>query len=448
MVGLLLCILAFATTFAGSRYSLQRGLIAMLFWGYFWGILRANVPVTASYFLFDCGLVGFYAAQWKVLFVNQSKRTGLLKVWTMVLLFWPCVLVFMPFQHPLVSLVGLRGAIFFLPLILAGSMLTDEAILRLSTGIAAFNLVVLAFAAGEYALGVPKFFPENASTQMIYASNDVAGYQYLRIPGTFGAAHVFGGTMVLSLPFLYASWSQPRIERWTKIVLFAGMIAALFGVLMSATRLNFVIGGFLVLCMAFAGKFSFSSRAAMIAALAVLAFVASTNERFGRFKSLDNTEQITDRIHGSVNRGFWEVMYEYPMGNGLGGGGTNIPYFLQGLVRNPVAIESEYGRIMLETGIVGLALWAAFIAWFVVGSAAFEPGPWKTGRRVAWVCCIAYFGVGMIGTGMLTSVPSTALLLIYVGWVAVRPASSIAILSSPAKYRAVRYRVQRTAGIA
>ena len=53
------------------------------------------------------------------------------------------------------------------------------------------------------------------------------------------------------------------------------------------------------------------------------------------------------------------------MGNGLGGGGTSMPYFLESQVRHPVQIENEYGRIMLEEGLPGLALWLGLILWTV-----------------------------------------------------------------------------------
>jgi hypothetical protein len=439
MLALALCVAAFLSTLLAGRRSLAWGLITMLFWGYFWGIFRANFPTTASYFVFDSSLLGFYGGRGKMLFGDNSARVSTLKMWTLVLIIWPCILVFMPMQHPLVSLVGLRGNVFFMPMILAGAVLADETILTLSTGLAVLNLMAVAFATGEYVLGVPTFYPLNAATQLIYMSNDVAGYQYLRIPGTFGTAHVFGGTMVTSLPFLYGAWSHPETGGWKRILLLAGMIAALMGVMMSSTRLHFVIAAALVLCMVVSGKFSFSSRAVILGVMLILGIVASTNERFGRFKSLGDSEGVNNRIHGSVNRGFWEILNEYPMGNGLGGGGTSIPFFLQDLVRQPVAMENEYARILLETGIVGLALWAGFIIWFVLGSAAFVRDLWRPSRRIGWVCCIGYFGVGMIGIGMLTAVPQTALMLLLLGWVGARPATGLALQDSTPRFAAPGY---------
>jgi hypothetical protein len=110
------------------------------------------------------------------------------------------------------------------------------------------------------------------------------------------------------------------------------------------------------------------------------------------------------------------------MGNGLGGGGTSMPFFLISRVRTPIIMENEYGRILLETGVIGLLIWVAFIATFLFGSAAFARGSWHSARRVGWVISCFYFVTGMMGLGMLTAIPQTVLMLLAVGWVMARPA--------------------------
>jgi hypothetical protein len=417
MIGILLCLIALISTLLISRRSLPGGLSALLAWGFGYGIIRANVPQAASHFIFDAGVLGLYIGQFKAIFARSDPRLQTLRVWVGALALWPCVVAFMPLQTPLVSLVGLRSSIFFLPMILIGGALDGPTLKRVAQALAILNLVALVFAGGEYFLGVPTFYPLNETTELIYASNDVAGYQYLRIPGTFVTAHVFGGTMVMTLPLLFGCWTQQEFGKWKRLLMLGGMMAALLGVLLSSTRLNFVIGAAAGITMVVAGKFSTRNRLIILGALMALGIAASMNERFGRFKSLTDGDAVTERIHGSVNRGFWEILYEYPMGNGLGGGGTSMPYFLADQVRQPMIMESEYSRILLETGIVGLATWIAFIAWFIAGSQAFAPGNWRSGRLVAWVCCLGYFGVGMIGIGMMTAVPQTVLMLISVGWV-------------------------------
>src|SRR6202042_3203716 len=136
------------------------------------------------------------------------------------------------------------------------------------------------------------------------------------------------------------------------------------GVLLSATRMNFVISAVLVLVAIWNGHMKVSRRAIFVLLVVTMVAVAVNNPRFQRFKSLSDTDAVQERIAGSVNRGFFDILIEYPMGNGLGGGGTNMPFFLQGRVRNPVAMENEYARILSEQGVIGLLLWVGFLGWF------------------------------------------------------------------------------------
>ena len=128
---------------------------------------------------------------------------------------------------------------------------------------------------------------------------------------------------------------------------------------------------------------------------------------------------MEERISGSVNRSFFEILVEYPMGNGLGGGGTSMPYFLEGQVRNPIGLENEYARILSEQGVIGLLLWVSFVIWFLSRfKKVFARGPWATCRRLVWCLSVIGLGTGAIGIGMLTAVPTTAILLLGIGWTA------------------------------
>jgi O-antigen ligase len=117
---------------------------------------------------------------------------------------------------------------------------------------------------------------------------------------------------------------------------------------------------------------------------------------------------------------FFEIAAAYPFGNGLGGGGTSIPYFLQDEIRNPVAMENEYARIMLEQGVVGLVFWIAFIVWILSRRNNATDESSRLGRRLAKTTCLVFFIASAMGTGLLTSIPQTSLFLLLVGWVGTR----------------------------
>jgi hypothetical protein len=107
------------------------------------------------------------------------------------------------------------------------------------------------------------------------------------------------------------------------------------------------------------------------------------------------------------------------MGNGMGAGGTSIPFFLQHLITDPVGMENEYSRILLEQGLVGLGLWGAFACW-----AFTRPTPqgnqWVLGWRLLWYASIGNFAMGVLGTGMMTAIPMSVFLFLGLGFVASR----------------------------
>lgn len=130
---------------------------------------------------------------------------------------------------------------------------------------------------------------------------------------------------------------------------------------------------------------------------------------------------------------FFEIAAQYPFGNGLGGGGTSIPYFLQGRIVNPVVMENEYARILLEQGILGLVIWILFILWVLSRRNENRRDPWALGRRLALAFCAASFGTGLIGIGLFTSIPHTPLFFLLIGWVGARQTKSEAALA-PSPY--------------
>lgn len=421
MLAIALCVLAFIACYLAGRRSLGLGLVMLLTCGYFYGILRANLLTTFSHFIFDAGLLGLYLSPcWRLPDALDKKRSDPVKWWLVILMAWPALIVLLPFQPLLVSLVGLRGNIYFIPLLLLGARLKGKDIVELSAGLAALDLIAVGFAAAEYFLGVERFFPLSPVTFIMYSSNDVTG-GFLRIPATFISAHAFGGTMVATIPFLIGLWTGTQ-RRLYRVLALISVPAALVGVLMSATRLNFIFGSAMIAFALFRTQMKAKQKFWLVLIIVAVGAAGLTNVRLQRFKTLDDTDYISDRIAGSVNRGFWEILTEYPMGNGLGGGGTSIPYFLEGQVKNPIGMENEYARILSEQGIIGLLLWLCFLGYFVHRSRnAFGAGPWSMTKRLTWCMAVFGFGTAWIGTGLLTSIPETVVLMMGMGWVLVDP---------------------------
>jgi hypothetical protein len=397
------------------------GLAAALGVGYFYGITRANVPETYSHFIFDAGVVGLYSAQlFRRLSALQHFKVAALRPWVEFLICWPLLLFFIPIQPLLVQFVGLRGNIFLLPFILLGARLNGDERYRLALWIAGLNLVAFAFAGAEYFMGLERFIPHTHVTELIYRSNDLAGFTAYRIPGSFANAHAYGGAMVVGLPLLVGALMQKAKTALQTQLLVLGIAAALVGLLMSGVRTHSLVGGILILVAIFSLRSRFGYVLGCILLLCSIGWFVSSEQRLQRFMQLKDTDAMVERISWSVNMSFVEIATKYPFGNGLGGGGTSMPYFAQGLIVNPVAMENEYARIMLEQGILGLLIWVLFILWLFTRRDRDRSDPWYLGRQLAWVSCAVYFVVALTGTGLMTAIPQSSLFLMLVGWVGAR----------------------------
>jgi hypothetical protein len=425
MVALVLCGLAFLICFWAGRRSLAAGLVAVIGVGYFYGILRANVPSAFSHFIFDAGVLALFATQlFQPLTPEQRSRIQPLMPWLALLIGWPALLVLIPLQDPMVQLVGLRAHIFFLPFLILGARLSRDDVRKLTLWFAGLNLVVFGFAVAEFFLGVEAFYPRNEVTELIYRSRDINTATALgafRIPATFGNSALYGSAMVMTLPLLLGLWVQKEaVNRSQRLLLLAAIVASALGVFLAAARMNMVALAGLVVVTLVSGRLGVAGRMAWVGMIAVVAYVVSLEERlFQRLMTL-NVDTFIERLSWSVNSTLIDFTFTFPFGNGLGGGGSSIPHFLHHLIRNPVRIENQYGMLLLEQGIPGVFLWFAFIAWALTRRSTPAGDPWSLGRRLIWVASAAYLAQAVIGVGLLTAVPFTALFLLGLGWMVVQ----------------------------
>lgn len=431
MLAVVFCLAAFVFSYLAGRRSLVASLCVLMTVGYAYGIVRANVPETFSHFIFDAAVVGLYATQLvRRPNAEERRRQRALSAWVTFLIVWPLLLFFVPVQTYEVQLVGLRGNIFMLPLIMLGARLKDEEVYKLALWLAVLNLLAFAVAGAEYFFGLERFFPHNQVTDIIYrgaVDEDYANPDRstaLRIPSTFTSAHAYAGMMVMTLVFLIGAWARRQeFGRWQGRLLNASMVASILGVFMAAARSPVIILGVILLTVFLTGRLKVHGWVSLVLILAGVGWAISSEARLQRFTTLSDVDYLGQRVSWSVNESFLDLAAEYPLGNGLGGGGTSMPYFLQSEVVAPTSyMENEYARIMLEQGLLGLCLWAAFIVWLFTRRLAHGSDPWYLGKRLAWATCLAFFCTGMIGKGLFTSIPGTALMLLSVGWIAVRRA--------------------------
>ena len=421
MTTLFFCAGAFLLCLLAANRSLRLGLAALLGVGYAYGILRANFPDIWTYLMFDAGAIGLYASQlWRPIPLERRAKLHDLRIWMLALMVWP-VLLFIAYSgnEPLVELVGLRANIFLLPFLLLGARLTNEDVEDLALYVAALNLAAVAVGVVEFFVGIEQFYPMNEVTEIIYKSKDLVGWSAYRIPAIFSSAHAFAGTMVMTLPILVGAWSQPHRKPWHGPLLASAIMASLVGVFMAAARVHMITAAVLVGIVTITGQLRGRQWLRWAFAIGLVGYVVAGDARFQRFTTLQDTAFLAERWEGSVNEGFFDLVGEYPLGNGLAGGGTSVPYFLRGEWRPGPVMENEYARIVLEQGLPGLALWLLFLVWVLTRTPGRVRDSWLLGRRLAWVACAVAFASGLVGMGLLASVPQTTVMLLSMGWYAV-----------------------------
>ncbi len=293
----------------------------------------------------------------------------------------------------------------------------------ITRSLAILNMVALGFALAETLVGVASFYPNNPLDAIIYKSSDVyfSGTSHLRIPATFTHSAAYATSMVSSIPLLLGGLSLEAPRGWPRLLLLSAIGASAVGVFLAASRSEAVVLFAMVLVVTFSRPRARFPWVGWFAVLLAVAWLVAVTPRMQRFFTLGNQGIITNRLHDSVNQSFIALVMEYPFGNGLGGGGTSIPYFLQPLLRDPVGLENEYARIVAEQGIPGLALWLGFIAWLFTRGAPEQTDQWCAGKRLARLFCAISFLTAPLGTGLLNAIPQSAMVMMFAGWIAVPP---------------------------
>jgi hypothetical protein len=436
-ISLILCAVSFAVCFAAARRAVSAGVVATIILGYAYGILRGNIQQGASHFIYDAGAIGLYLALLtRPLAPFVKYRLRPLVPWFLCLACWPMLVFLVPTQDPLVQLVGLRGNIFFLPFPLIGAMMGTNEYRQVARAIAILTAVVLVFAVGEVMFGIEHFYAAgNPVNVTIFRSNDVlyGGAAHYRIPATFVSSAAYASNMVASLPFLIGGLVEEERQSGWRYLLGCAIAFAALGVFISGSRT--AVAPLLILgaCGVWPRGTRNLPRSVGIGLILLLAAVVAVTPAMQRFVTLQDTDYVVRRIHGSINQNFITLALQYPMGNGLGGGGTSLPYFLQDRLSKPVVLENEYARIMAEQGIPGLLLWLGFILWLALRPPSRRSSPWYKGKSLARVFCLFSFATAPLGLGMLDAIPGTEMLLMLAGWFAA-PEPMIGILRR-AEYR-------------
>jgi len=218
--------------------------------------------------------------------------------------------------------------------------------------------------------------------------------------------------------FIGALDAKVSRRRRTRLLHLAALAASVISVFMAGARHPVITLAVVLLAALIFARVRPAFFIGGLAFMAAVGVLVMQSERLQRFRTLQDTEYVAARVQTSVNQNFLDAAFRYPMGNGLGAGGTSMPYFLAGRVQDLVTMENEYGRIMLEQGIPGLLMWIAFLAITLGRGFVRVNDAFSLGRRLIWVFCALSFSTAFIGVGLLASIPGSAMMLFGLGFVA------------------------------
>ena len=242
--------------------------------------------------------------------------------------------------------------------------------------------------------------------------------------------------MVALIPFLALRLERRRkFKRLTKI----GLLAAASGPFICSARIPVLALTSLVVVWAMVTRNRRNVVSVIVLGATALSVLVGSSVRFRRYETLRNSEMVETRIGRSFNRGLLDVILENPAGRGLASAfGTSIPYFLADDARPQEGLESEFGRLALELGVVGLLTWVLFALWCLVID--FRKLHRFGGRvdALMWAMCVSAWATGFVGAGVLNAVPGTFLLLIQMTLVASQRVQHVAQAGSMSALRTSR----------
>ncbi|MBI4468816.1 MAG: hypothetical protein HY650_05770, partial [Acidobacteria bacterium] len=214
----------------------------------------------------------------------------------------------------------------------------------------------------QYTAGIENVLDENeiAVGRHLYSTYaTTTGEVEFRIFSTFVSAGAFGDMMAYA-SFLALTLSVSKALRTrTRILLVLAIFPMLTSLVLTGTRaaLAMMVIGLCVLWW-----YKRNIRVYLIAMVLIyvgiqLGIGLTEGRAADRFASLADPDLLMERLSAPFVTGFGHLL-EWPLGRGLGRTGHGVPFFLVGGYPHfrMVFSDGDFGRIMVEMGVVGLIM--------------------------------------------------------------------------------------------
>lgn len=292
----------------------------------------------------------------------------------------------MPSQVSIVGeLVAVKQRLFYIPLAWVGyRFVTDD---RSFLGLAR----VMAYTAIPACLfGIYLFFVGPSGLAAIGANYSSYigstagehGVSFWRVPGTFTSPGQYGGFLLVNAVMFAGVLLDQRVTGRDRTLTMVAMVFSLAALMVSGSRaplLMFLLCGIAILIVIdrIHGIGIWAAGLYGMATVAYSFFGDGVRDRVGSIASWEHVERFKDTYMGQL---FWQMMLESPMGFGLGRATLGARHFTEW--SNIMLVESYFGIIVAETGVLGLIAFffalAGIIAALLRGHAIMKKAPSRT----------------------------------------------------------------------
>lgn len=348
--------------------------------GFGLGYIKDHYRSSASYFLFDIGLfiALFFWITTRIRHrQNMLPSTPLTRL--LLIMYVVCALYVLHPDIPfLVGVSAFRGwCLFSIAFLMAHDVFRSPRQVKVYLFIVIFFAVLASFyGLYQYTAGIENVLNEDeiAVERHLYTTYaTTTGEVEFRIFSTFVSAGAFGDMMAYAsfLALTLAVSKSLRVR--TRILLVLSVFPMLSCLVLTGTRaaLAMMVIGLCVLWW-----YKRNIRVYLIAGALIyfglqLGIGLTEGRAADRFATLADPDLLIERLSAPLVTGFQHLM-EWPLGRGLGRTGHGVPFFLVGGYKDfrMVFSDGDFGRIMVEMGVIGLVLWSVVL--FVALRGAFR----------------------------------------------------------------------------
>ncbi len=341
-------------------------LVTTIAVGFVLAYIKDHYPSPLSYFLFDL-LLALALFFWLTTRAERGRsllpQTPLTKV--LLVFYGLCLTYALTSDTPLlISLSALRGWCFFtLAFLLGYDVIVSSRQMRAYVLlVVALSVLASFYGLYQYIAGVERILPQDelvAERHPFATYVTSTGEVEFRIFSTFVSAAAFGTMMAYASCLALMLAISPLTSRRLRFSLLLGIIPMMVALVLTGTRAAFVmvfIG--LGVLWAYRRNLRIYILAGVLISLGVRVGIELTEGRAAeRLATLLDPALFAGRLSQPFLTG-WEAIRESPLGHGLGRTGHGIPLFLGKWYPtfHPIFADGDFGRIMVEMGLVGFVL--------------------------------------------------------------------------------------------